>query len=176
MTEQVTVDMSWATAVPMLIEIIVNGTPAGRQGAREELIRCARIADRAVTLQRELFDALAQNEGWAVFNADGSQQNRLGNCPLQIQRLDELELLESDLAAHRCVVEGAKDGKEHCLHALKCLRNESQPELALIYRNYLHLEEGDYLHTDDDELDALETVIFTKVVTRKAPSLEQVAA
>jgi hypothetical protein len=48
MTEEVVVDMKWETAVPLLLEIIQNGTPFGRRNAREELLRCARIADTAV--------------------------------------------------------------------------------------------------------------------------------
>jgi hypothetical protein len=49
MTEEVVLEMKWATAVPLLLEIYTNAeTPKARMDAREELMRCARIADTAV--------------------------------------------------------------------------------------------------------------------------------
>lgn len=48
MAEEIIIEMKWTTAVPLLLEIIQNGTPQGRRDARDELLRCARIADTAV--------------------------------------------------------------------------------------------------------------------------------
>jgi hypothetical protein len=52
MTEEIMLEMNWRTAVPMLVEIIANAeTPKARMDARDELLRCARIADQAVRLE-----------------------------------------------------------------------------------------------------------------------------
>jgi hypothetical protein len=53
-TEQIVLDVKWETAVPLLLETYRYGTPAGRRDARDELLRCARIADEAVRLQKAL--------------------------------------------------------------------------------------------------------------------------
>jgi hypothetical protein len=51
MTEEIHIELSWARAVPLLLEIYTNAeTPKARREAREELMRCARIADDAATL------------------------------------------------------------------------------------------------------------------------------
>jgi hypothetical protein len=61
MTEEIMLEMNWRTAVPMLVEIIANAeTPKARMDARDELLRCARIADHAVSGRKELADLLSR--------------------------------------------------------------------------------------------------------------------
>jgi hypothetical protein len=70
MTEEYEViEMNWRTAVPLLLEIIQNAeTPKARIDAREELLRCARIADQAVTANRydPEADVVVEDDGYRV--------------------------------------------------------------------------------------------------------------
>lgn len=55
MTEEIHLEMSWTRAVPLLLEVYTNAeTPKARADARDELMRCARIADQAVARSKSL--------------------------------------------------------------------------------------------------------------------------
>jgi len=51
MTRTINITPTWEGITPMLLAVIENGTPEGAAEAREELMRMARIADRAVAAQ-----------------------------------------------------------------------------------------------------------------------------
>ena len=111
--------------------------------------------------------AIADKEGWAIFDASGSTCNSQGNWPFQVQKNDDGPL-EHDGAAHAIIVEGAKEGKPHSLAALKFLRENSKPELDLILRGVDDPDVSwmDSILTNDNRLDALERKVFGKIVSR----------
>lgn len=55
----------------------------------------------------------AYTQGWGIFAIDGNQNN------LQIQRIDETEVFDSDEAALNFVIEQAKSGNTDCKYALE---------------------------------------------------------
>lgn len=50
-TETIDVQMTWTGVLPLLITALEDGTPTGKQMARDELAKMAAAADRAVELQ-----------------------------------------------------------------------------------------------------------------------------
>lgn len=112
---------------------------------------------------------VACDEGWSIFE---SRDNPYGDAPYQLQKLDEEQLFDDDLAAHRHVVTCVQRGSTHAIAALIFLREESKPELLNVYFSYLHggvgytwedVVDGDYT---DAALDRLELTIFGRIVTR----------
>lgn len=113
----------------------------------------------------------ADKEGWNVFLTDGSECNREGNWPYQLNALDDGGVFtgpDRDCDAHKAVVENAKKSQPLALSVLKELRRISKPELSQVYRNALDRGDpwADSILTNDCELDKLEIDIFGRVITR----------
>ncbi len=69
--------------------------------------------------------AAAQAEGWCIFEAEGS----IDNTPLQLQRCDEAEILDSDYDAWALVKAGTQP---HHTEAMALLKQHSLPEWVQI--------------------------------------------
>jgi len=75
---------------------------------------------------------LASQEGWDIFEASGSCQNKNGDRPLQLQRMDEMARFEDDADAWRFVHKQAQLGSRLHQTALEYLKQESLPEYEAI--------------------------------------------
>lgn len=75
---------------------------------------------------------LADAEGWNVFLAEGSIQNKDGDRPYQLQRVDERAVFDGDAAAWKHVYDQAHAGSALHQRALNHLRAESLPEFEAI--------------------------------------------
>ena len=78
----------------------------------------------------ERHSLMAQCEGWDIFEADGSMQNRDGRSPYQIQRIDENPILSCDQEAWELVRRGR--GEHHIL-ALMLMQRHSPGEYELMW-------------------------------------------
>ena len=69
-------------------------------------------------------DALAQSEGWALFDADGE---------IQLQRIDEIGVFSKDTDAHEFVKAGAASGSALHLKVKEILLAHSQKEHNIVF-------------------------------------------
>ncbi|RWM32607.1 MAG: hypothetical protein EOR77_21495 [Mesorhizobium sp.] len=81
----------------------------------------------------------AQAEGWDIFEASGSEQNKDGDRPFQLQAVDDSDIFtgyERDGLAWGHVYTQAHAGSLLHQQALNFLREHSYPEFAvIIYEN-----------------------------------------
>ena len=91
---------------------------------------------KPIAAQHGYDDNAAMAEGWAIFDADGSVQNKDGRSPFQLQRIDEMEKFDGDIEAWRYVIDRAKEGSLLHLGALRFLAAESPGEIDQIAETY----------------------------------------
>lgn len=74
--------------------------------------------------------AKAQAEGWDIFEASGSIQNKDGDRPFQLQSIDEMDVLADDMEAWLLVRGRAMAGNGLHQRALAFLNAQSPGEYA----------------------------------------------
>ena len=84
---------------------------------------------RDLSVWHAAYHGAAMDEGWALFECIGST-----NGPLQVQRIDDMDILEDDRLALALVAIKAARGEPHAFHALAVLEKYSPDEAALIHR------------------------------------------
>lgn len=78
----------------------------------------------------------ASAEGWSIFEASGSLQNRDGRSPYQLQRNDEAAIFPDDQMVWHWVISQAEQGSEFHLAALQYLSQESPGEIDEIAQTF----------------------------------------
>ncbi|MCU6502281.1 hypothetical protein LPN04_31250 [Rugamonas sp. A1-17] len=79
------------------------------------------------TISASFDNAQAGNEGWGIFETDGSEGG-----PWQLQREDETAVFPNDDTAWRYVTDKAKDGSAYHQSALDFLKRENMIEYTAI--------------------------------------------
>jgi len=82
------------------------------------------------------YGQLATEEGWGIFEAEGSVLNKNGNRPYQLQKVDEARKFEDDSEAWDHVYHTARAGSALHRKALDFLREHSHPEFEVIIYHF----------------------------------------
>ena len=53
-TETIVIEQTWSSLIGAILAILENGNAQGKQIARDELVRMAKVADKAILLDAEL--------------------------------------------------------------------------------------------------------------------------
>jgi hypothetical protein len=74
-TETIVIEQTWSSLIGAILAILENGNAQGKQIARDELVRMAKIADKAILLDTELKSV---QRSWCELRAD-YEADALGN-------------------------------------------------------------------------------------------------
>lgn len=84
---------------------------------------------RDLNVWHAAYHDVSMDEGWSLFECINSTSG-----PVQVQRIDDMEVLEDDRLAWALVAIKAARGEPHAFHALAILEKYNPDEAAQIHR------------------------------------------